>query len=55
MKKTLAIGALLLGSMLDNFLFNVYPTFLYTVELVIIHKAAREEEETTLELLKITV
>lgn len=58
MMKTLmamSIGALLLGSMLDNFLFNVYPTFLYTVELVIIHKASREEEEITLEMPKITV
>jgi len=45
MKKTLlamSIGVFLLASLLDNFVFNIYPTFYYTVALVLIHK---DEEE----------
>lgn len=45
MRKTLmamSIGVLLLGSLLDNFVFNIYPMFHYTVALVIIHKEDRE-------------
>jgi len=40
----LSVVTLLLGSMLDNFVFFIYPTFHYTVALAVIHKAAREEE-----------
>ena len=48
MKKTLfaaSIAVFLLSSLLDNFVFNIYPTFHYTVSLVIIHKAAEEENK----------
>ena len=47
LKKTLlamSIGVFLLSSLLDNFVFNIYPTFFYTVTLVLIHK---DEEEYT--------
>ena len=47
LKKTLlamSIGVFLLASLLDNFVFNIYPTFFYTVALVLIHK---DEEEYT--------
>lgn len=39
----MSIAVLLLGSLLDNFIFNIYPMFHYTVALVIIHKASKEE------------
>lgn len=45
MKKTLlymSIGIFLLSSLLDNFVFNIYPTFYYTVALVLIHKDREE-------------
>ena len=35
----ISIGVLLLSSLLDNFVFNVYPVFYYTVALTIIIKA----------------
>lgn len=38
----LSIAVLLFGSLLDNFIFNIYPMFHYTVALVIIHKSDRE-------------
>ena len=40
----MSIAVLLLGSLLDNFIFNIYPMFHYTVALVIIHKASSEGE-----------
>lgn len=40
----LSVVTLLLGSMLDNFVFFIYPTFHYTVALAVIHKASREED-----------
>lgn len=38
----MSIAVLLASSLLDNFIFNVYPMFYYTVALVIIHKASAE-------------
>lgn len=38
----ISIAVLLLSSLLDNFIFNVYPMFYYTVALVIIHKSSAE-------------
>ena len=40
----LSIAVLLFGSLLDNFIFNIYPMFYYTVALEIIHKADREAD-----------
>ncbi len=40
----MSIAVLLFGSLLDNFIFNIYPMFHYTVALVIIHKASAEEK-----------
>lgn len=40
----MSIAVLLLGSLLDNFIFNIYPMFHYSVALVIIHKASTEGE-----------
>lgn len=48
LRKTLmamSVMVLLLGSLLDNFVFFIYPTFHYTVALVVIHKSSREEME----------
>jgi len=45
LKKTfmaLSMAALIAGSLVDNFIFNIYPLFSYTVSLVII---AKENEE----------
>jgi len=39
----MSIAVLLLGSLLDNFIFFIYPTFHYTVALVVIHKSAKEK------------
>ena len=47
MKKTffaMSIGVLLLSSLLDNFVFNIYPVFHYIISLVIIHRSAEEEK-----------
>ncbi len=41
----MSVAVLLLGSLLDNFIFNIYPMFHYTVALVIIHKAKEENNE----------
>lgn len=38
----ISIAVLLFGSLLDNFIFNIYPMFHYTMSLVIIHKSDRE-------------
>lgn len=38
----ISIAVLLFGSLLDNFIFNIYPMFHYTMALVIIHKSDRE-------------
>ena len=38
----LSIAVFLLSSLLDNFVFNIYPTFAYTVALVLIHKDSEE-------------
>jgi hypothetical protein len=35
----LAIGTMLFASMFDNHLFNIYPTFAYTLLLVGIEKS----------------
>ena len=48
LKKTmmaLSIAVLLFGSLIDNFIFNIYPMFHYTVALVIIHKSSTEEDK----------
>ncbi len=48
LKKTLvllSILVLLFESLLDNFIFNVYPMFYYTVALVILHKFSEEERQ----------
>ncbi len=42
----LSIAVILGGSLLDNFVFNVYPMFYYTVLLALIHRSAREENIT---------
>lgn len=39
----LSVFALLLGSLLDNFIFNIYPLFSYAVSLVVIMKENREK------------
>ena len=39
----LSIAVILGGSLLDNFVFNVYPMFYYTVLLALIHRAEKEE------------
>jgi O-antigen ligase len=41
----MSVMVLLLGSLLDNFIFFIYPTFHYTVALVVIHRSSREEME----------
>ena len=38
----ISVAVLLFESLLDNFIFNIYPMFHYTVSLVIIHKSDRE-------------
>ncbi len=38
----ISIAVLLFGSLLDNFIFNIYPMFHYTMSLVIIHKSDNE-------------
>ena len=38
----ISIMALLLGSLLDNFIFNIYPMFYYSVALALIHKNNNE-------------
>ncbi len=46
LKKTfmaMSIGVLLLGSLLDNFIFFIYPTFHYTVALSVIFKENEEQ------------
>ncbi len=40
----MSILVLLVESLLDNFIFNFYPMFYYTVALVILHKFGEEEE-----------
>ena len=40
----MSVAVLLGGSLLDNFIFNIYPLFSYTVALAVIHKEAREEK-----------
>ena len=40
----MSVAVLLVGSLADNFLFNIDPTFHYTVSMVIIHKTRAEEE-----------
>ncbi len=40
----MSILVLLCESLLDNFIFNFYPMFYYTVALVILHKFAKEEK-----------
>ena len=48
LKKTMmamSVAVLLFGSLLDNFIFNIYPMFHYSVALVIIHKTSSEEEK----------
>lgn len=40
----LSVAVLLGGSLLDNFIFNIYPLFSYTVALSVIHKEASEEK-----------
>ncbi len=42
----LSIAVLLGGSLLDNFIFNIYPLFSYTVALAVIHKEAAMHENT---------
>ncbi len=47
MKKTLlamSIAVFLFSSLLDNFVFNIYPTFHYTVSLVLLHKDHAEKQ-----------
>ena len=40
----LSVAVLLGGSLLDNFIFNIYPLFSYTIALSVIHKEASEEK-----------
>lgn len=40
-----SVAALLLSSLLDNFVFDVYPMLLYSVALAIIHKREPEAED----------
>ena len=40
----ISIAVLLVGSLLDNFIFNIYPMHFYTVALVIIYKAEKETQ-----------
>ena len=40
----LSIAVILGASLLDNFVFNVYPMFFYVVLLALIHRASRKEE-----------
>lgn len=39
----LSIAVILGGSLLDNFIFNIYPLFSYTIALAVIHKEAEED------------
>ena len=39
----LSVAVVLGGSLLDNFIFNIYPLFSYTVALAVIHKEAGEK------------
>ena len=39
-----SVAVLLVGSLADNFVFNIYPVFHYTVSMVIIHKSKAEKE-----------
>ncbi len=39
-----SVAVLLIGSLADNFVFNIYPTFHYTISMVIIHKTKAEED-----------
>ncbi len=41
----ISMGVLLLSSLLDNFIFNVYPMHFYTLALVIIFKSERETQK----------
>lgn len=41
----ISILVLLLESMLDNFIFNIYPMFYYATALAIVFRAAKEEAE----------
>ena len=41
---SLSILVLVLESLLDNFVFNIYPMFYYTLVLVALHKAAEEDK-----------
>ena len=41
---SLSIIVLILESLLDNFVFNIYPMFYYTLVLVALHKAAEEDK-----------
>ena len=53
LKKTamaMSIAVLLFGSLLDNFIFNIYPMFYYSVSLAIIHKSANEEATHSLNI-----
>ncbi|MBO7303748.1 MAG: O-antigen ligase family protein [Clostridia bacterium] len=40
----MSIAVFLGGSLLDNFVFNIYPTFYYSIALAIIHRAGSEEK-----------
>ncbi len=42
----LSIAVLLLGSLLDNFVFNIYPMFYYNMAMVIVCKATAEGEKS---------
>ena len=53
LKKTLlfmSIVVFLLASMLDNFVFNIYPTFYYTVALALLHKDDEEKREAAVQV-----
>ena len=53
LKKTLlfmSIGVFLLASMLDNFVFNIYPTFYYTVALALLHKDDEEKKKSVVQV-----
>lgn len=41
-----SMGVLLLGSLVDNFIFNIYPMHFYTMALVIVLKAQTEPPKT---------
>ncbi len=45
----LAIGTLLFGSLLDNHFFNMYPTFIYSLLLVLLEKCSFNTNKTKID------